>query len=526
MAWKIPFVSSTTPRSDIYDSMITAAMGAWSSSGPYDMDSVVQTYTSYDWLLKPRVVGDRDLLFQTVDRKCYVEVAGVENRTHFEFEYTYVYVKFIITDLADQVVYTSNTSQNLYVPKTLPVESGYSFRACWTAFFDDSEGRMFIALLTDLYSNYGQNKIGGTYAPTLPSSAWTDVWEAFGGKIREKTDDPYQPGQYTDKQGGFGDFDSHSDPIQIPELPSISASDVGLITMYSPTSAQLEAFSNYLWSTDFNLDQFKKLFADPMEAIISLSIMPITPAGSLEYAKIGLIATPVQMTKMSTQYYEIDCGEMDITEFYGSALDYSPMTKFQIYLPYCGIHQLSADDITKKKLRVTYHIDALTGDCVCFLKVGDSVLYTFTGNVATQVPVSSTNASTIFLSTAMRTAPSMASGINGSSMSSMSGTFGQGVMDVMTTKPSVNRSGGISGAIGLMSVQRPYLIKEIPRQNMASDAYKVMGYPSNISGKLSEFKGYTVVDDIHIEGINATKQEIDEIYSILRGGYINAVTVV
>lgn len=518
MAWKIPFVSGVVPNSTLGDAYITS-LGSF--TGGRTIENMVINYNQLDWLLEERHIGDELILATTQERKIRLRCDYIDSQGLADAEYYECYYIIEVLDNSNQVLFQSFRTLNL--PNRKLRGNRLYFKACYVLYYDDTTGNFIIGILSQVHDS-STGRTSGTYATTLPAStAWPAVFTAMG-RFRERTDDPYQPGQYTDKQGGGGDFDSHSDPIQIPALPSISASDVGLITMYSPTSAQLEAFSDYLWSTDFDLEQFKKLFADPMEAIISLSIMPITPAGNLEYAKMGLITTPVQMTKMSTQYYEVDCGEMDITEFYGSALDYSPMTKFQIYLPYCGIHQLSADDITKKKLRVTYHIDALTGDCVCFLKVGDSVLYTFTGNVATQVPVSSTNASTIFLSTAMRTAPSMASGINGSSMSSMSGTFGQGVMDVMTTKPSVNRSGGISGAIGLMSVQRPYLIKEIPRQNMASDAYKIMGYPSNISGKLSEFKGYTVVDDIHIEGINATKQEIDEIYSILRGGYINAIT--
>lgn len=520
MAWKIPFVSGAVPNSTLGDAYITS-LGAF--TGGRTIENMVITYNQLDWLLEERHIGDELILATTQERKVKLICDYIDSQGLSDAEYYEAYYIIEILDNSNQVLFRSGRTLNL--PNRKFRGSILEFKACYVMYFDDETGQFIIGLLSQVH-NLSDGSTRGTYATTLPTAtAWPAVFTAMG-RFREKTDDPYQPGQYTDKQGGGGDFDSHSDPIQIPALPSISASDVGLITMYSPTSAQLESFSDYLWSTDFDLEQFKKLFADPMEAIISLSIMPITPAGSVEYAKMGLIATPVQMTKLSTQYYEVDCGEMDITEFYGSALDYSPMTKFQIYLPYCGIHQLSADDITKKRLRVTYHIDALSGDCVCFLKVGDSVLYTFTGNVATQVPVSSTNASTIFLSTAMRTAPSMALGISGGSMSSMSGTFGQGVMDVMTTKPSVSRSGGVSGAIGLMSIQRPYIIKEIPRQNMASDAYKVMGYPSNISDKLSEFKGYTVVDDIHIEGINATKQEIDEIYSILRGGYINAVTVV
>ena len=41
------------------------------------------------------------------------------------------------------------------------------------------------------------------------------------------------------------------------------------------------------------------------------------------------------------------------------------------------------------------------------------------------------------------------------------------------------------------------------------------GYPSNITRKLGELSGYTVVSNIHLDGLNATSSEIEELESIL-----------
>ena len=71
-----------------------------------------------------------------------------------------------------------------------------------------------------------------------------------------------------------------------------------------------------------------------------------------------------------------------------------------------------------------------------------------------------------------------------------------------------------------MSVQKPYLIRRIPRQNLPADYMKLKGYPSNISGTLSDFSGLAVVDDIQLNDIPAMEPERREIMQWLTGGVL------
>lgn len=71
-----------------------------------------------------------------------------------------------------------------------------------------------------------------------------------------------------------------------------------------------------------------------------------------------------------------------------------------------------------------------------------------------------------------------------------------------------------------MSVQSPYLIVERPRQSLAKGYNTFEGYPSNITSRLGDLSGYTAVESVHLEGINATDSEISEIESLLKGGVI------
>ena len=109
-------------------------------------------------------------------------------------------------------------------------------------------------------------------------------WPAFFAGIKfpdaaQDIDDPNNPygGPGTSGpgggDGGYGDPDE-VDPTQVPDLPTVSAASTGFITIYNPSNANLAALGQYLWSSAFDLDTFKKMYSDPMECIISLGIVP------------------------------------------------------------------------------------------------------------------------------------------------------------------------------------------------------------------------------------------------------------
>ena len=141
--------------------------------------------------------------------------------------------------------------------------------------------------------------------------------------------DPLEPGGESTAGGGTGDFDGSSDTIPVPGLPGISAVDTGFLALYNPSLNQLKTLSSYMWSNVF-FDQIIKLFGDPMDAILSLSIVPVAvPDGGTQDVKVGNVSTGVIMTKAAAQYISVDCGSINMREFWGSALDYAPHTKIQ-----------------------------------------------------------------------------------------------------------------------------------------------------------------------------------------------------
>lgn len=365
-----------------------------------------------------------------------------------------------------------------------------------------------------------------TYSSYNMGSIQTEIPAAIlpiftNGYVYIPSNDPYKNGDISDTGGGNGDFDNTSDPIDIPQLPAVSAVDTGFMTLFTPSLQNMRNLAAYMWANPlFDVNAYKKILANPMDAILGLSLVPVTiPANTAKQVTVGNIPTGISMPVADNQFIEVDCGSINVNEHWGAYLDYSPYTKCELYLPYCGIHPIDTDDIMATTVKVVYHVDILTGACCAYVKCGDSVLYTFTGQLATTIPITGNDWT------------SMINGIINATtaIGSMAATGGltapMAVSEVASTvintaKPTMERSGSLSGTGGMMATQYPYLILTRPRQALPELQNKFSGYPSFISSYLSDLSGYTEVYSVHLEGISATGVELSEIEQILKGGVI------
>lgn len=334
------------------------------------------------------------------------------------------------------------------------------------------------------------------------------------------TRDPYSPGGISTGGGGSGSFDGSSDPISQPSLPSIQLGNLGLFTMYNPSISQLQVFGEYLWSDNFSIDDFKKIFADPASAIIGMQILPVhLTSGTVKSVKIGNIDSGVFMTSLASQWATHDCGTITIPEYWGAYLDYQPYTQMQLFLPYIGVVTVGANDLLShagKSLNLQYNVDALSGSCVATLKCGDSVLYHWQGNCGLQIPYTSLTYGNLLNSLV---------GIVSGGIQAATGNPIGGLMSAVTSglnafSEDIQKGGSISSAGGLMDIQVPYLIITRPSLCLPENQNTYIGYPSWVTVTLSELTGYTKVEDIHLTNIPATEQEMTEIEALLKTGVI------
>ena len=297
-------------------------------------------------------------------------------------------------------------------------------------------------------------------------------------------------------------------PTIIPPVGKASS----LWSIYNPTLEQVNQFGSWLWSSNF-VEQLKKLFSDPMQAIIGLHKVysPVQTSGQ-GTIKCGYLDSGVPSKLVSEQYITVDCGSVDLQEYFGNVFDYPPYTEVSIYLPFIGIRQLEPSDVMRSTISVKYRIDVLTGACLAEVNVqrdaAGGTLYTFSGDAAVRYPVSSGSYMGIV------------SGLIGVATSVVSGNLLPALGGVTRLHTNVERSGSFTGNSGAMGSKVPYLIISRPQTAMADKFETLSGYPSNTYTLLSDCKGFTQIKYCHVENLSATETEKKEIERLLKEGVI------
>lgn len=366
------------------------------------------------------------------------------------------------------------------------------------------------------------NTQGCILAPPITQNMRLNSWNNLYKGI-EIESDKYKdnPDGETGTGGGDGDFDRDSDNIDHPGLPTTSAVDTGFITIYNPSLAELQNLASYMWSGPFDLNAFKKIFADPMEAILGLSMIPVTvPNAGQQNVKVGNIDTGIMMNRAASQFVTVDCGSLNIkTGCDNTYFDYSPFSKAFIYLPFIGTHAIDIDDVVKHNVSIKYNVDILSGGCIATIKCGNSVKYDFQGSCSTEIPITGQSFAQMYNGI-----------INiGAQIGQMVGTGGMSgglaAADIAATavnslKPDIERSGAIGAAGGLLGRETPAIIIHNPRLATPKDQNKYLGYPSFITTRIGSLSGYTIMESVRLEKMSATQEEKSEIEALLKSGVI------
>jgi hypothetical protein len=362
-----------------------------------------------------------------------------------------------------------------------------------------------------------------TYVPVPTPSAtnWMDTQPTGDGSQQSQKDTVVNPDMDTSikdtisSSGSTGsttpnppDTGGGDSPTVVPPVGKASS----LWSIYNPTLEQVNQFGSWLWSSDF-VEQLKKLFNDPMQAIIGLHKVysPVQTSGQ-GTIKCGYLDSQVPSKLVSEQYVTVDCGSVDMQEYFGNVFDYPPYTEVSIYLPFIGIRQLDPSDVMRSTISVKYHIDVLTGACLAEVNVqrdaSGGTLYTFSGDAAVRYPVSSGSYMGIV------------SGLIGVATSIVSGNLLPALGGATRLHTNVDRSGSFTGNSGAMGSKVPYLIISRPQTAMADKFETLSGYPSNTYTPLSACKGFTQVKYCHVENLSATDSEKQEIEQLLKEGVI------
>ena len=353
------------------------------------------------------------------------------------------------------------------------------------------------------------------------------------------------------QEGGNGSYDDTGDDVGFSTGVSFGAS--ATITNWylgalnsEGANTNLELIGNWLRTTlDPDAQQpwqgLGYKYSDKLANICSLKIIysPDAPAisGPLIPHIHGQILhgsgdpNPIAY-KVTNQYKQTAIRlNFNIAEYFGSFLDYAPYTRIQIYLPFAGVHELNPSDVVGKDLTLHCSVDWITGDIVYNIRVNtgtcNSIIYTFSGNSAVDLPLTATDYSgkvmsgiQTLLSTAGVVAGIAGAGATGgASLGVVAGALasaGANALSFMADQGVTHTKGSIGGVAGALSPMQCYLIVTRPKKVEAEAYGSINGYPCMKSYKIGDLEGFIQVHKCNWSIPGATEDELNEIESLMR----------
>lgn len=501
--------------STIADSIIGDGSTAYETfnSSLFDLKALTDLYTMTINLLNGQ---------ETTIAYCGDNYLTATKRTTLVNDVTTVYVTLKFYFRSDVAIYTS--------PELTVYSSDGAVSRDYLSIMYDEENEVAAPNIIQLWTATGKYGINEYSLPSDEQMRALFIWLQDNGVERE-TISPYDIG--TTDTGGDPNTPTPQDHITDSNLPTLSGLDLGVVTLYLPTTAQLQSIASFLWS-DNVLDNFKKYFNNFADNLLNLFVLPFHPSGLVTRTfKVGNMLSEITDVEYTTQrFYDVDMGSINIEKLWDSYLDFSPYTKIEIFLPYLGLHSLDIDEImcpakmdgTLQRglgsvLSVVYRIDVLTGVIVAKIKINGEIRYQFEGRVGANIPLTGqTYASMVqgIITAGAGLISTVATGGLTAPLSAAAAVTGT----INASKPTVERIGNISGDASMLATDVPYVVITRPNKPMLEEQEKYTGFPSYKSGTLNNFSGLTICEDVHVEGISCTEEERNAIVDWLKNGVI------
>lgn len=279
--------------------------------------------------------------------------------------------------------------------------------------------------------------------------------------------------------------------------------------------------------------------------IKSLTIYPFTPSVKGNHYSYALFKKDKESAYLIDGYDIKYANERLILRTFRlpqatSYLDYSPYTKYEIYIPFVGYVELSSEILTNylDVFSLYYEVNYVTTETYVFIMniSTGKIVYTSKCNLGVQIPLNSTNSYEL-KNQRDALATSTAIGLISSVISIGAGAYtgnammvAGGIMGATTSiTNAVNKSNQLydTGKVDITTSESGVyneltchlkITKMIPQTSI--DYPKYFGLPLKTTRKLKYLKGYTQVLDCHLDNLNATNQEISMLDGILKKGFI------
>lgn len=357
--------------------------------------------------------------------------------------------------------------------------------------------------------------------------------------IEPPTPEEFEPGRGGDDEagtgGGTGELTDVSDEVETnPPLYNVLGS---FVYAHAMNLGDVGKLRGSMAINNFSLTDVRTWITDPSEAIISLKRYPfnLDSVFSLKTKnKIKLLGQELKDGDVFVMGSEVDAlnsnisfemGNIKVQEAFGSFLDYS-MVELLMYLPYVGFVTLNPVEVMDKTISLRYYIDFINGSFTCVAFLDGSIYRTFNGHIAVDIPLNTSNYRDMALNYIQNAVNVGMGAVTGAIGGGFEGFVEGGVSNANSAVNVTGMQGHVTTSVqpgGMVSdylPNRPFLIYLRPQTNIPENYRKLNGLPTNIFRKLSELRGYTVCENVRLDGIAATEAEKEDIKNRLMGGII------
>lgn len=329
---------------------------------------------------------------------------------------------------------------------------------------------------------------------------------------------------------GIGNTDpnNYTDKIDLNK-PTLSNVNV-FNRSFAVTSNSVRQLADFLWNADeTKFQEIVKGLAlmgeNPMNGIIDLRLFPFNvalknSATQAEPIVIGRTNTGVNGIKLTENVNSlIDLGECTFFTKFKNFLDYEPYTTAQLYIPYIGVVPVSTAEFMGHRISVKMIVDYTTGAGTAIVFKDDIPFIYRNGVVGVSIPMTG-NDSTSYANTVIG---NVVSGVVGGVTSIASGNIGGMVSSAeklysgFATGTNYQEASASSPSVATWQPQHCYFIIDRPILNAPDNYGRTIGFACEKTGKLSDFKGFTVVSNPEIN-FRCTDSERQYIVNMLQGG--------
>lgn len=324
------------------------------------------------------------------------------------------------------------------------------------------------------------------------------------------------------------DPNNYTDKIDLNK-PTLSNVNV-FNRSFTVNANAVKNLADFLWNADeTKFQEIVKGLAlmgeNPMNGIIDLRLFPFNvalknSATQAEPIVIGRTNTGINGIKLTENVNSlIDLGECTFFTKFKNFLDYEPYTTAQLYIPYIGVVPVSTAEFMGHKISVKMIVDYTTGAGTAIVFKDDIPFIYRNGVVGISIPMTG-NDSTSYANTVIG---NVVSGAVGGVSSIASGNIGGVVSSAeklysgFTTGTKYQEASASSPSVATWQPQKCYFIIDRPILNVPENYGRTIGYACEKTGKLADFKGFTVVSNPEIN-FRCTDTERQYIVNMLQGG--------